>query len=413
MDLSQYLTGKGADVSRKPVLEINKKCSHFFVEPDNFYSLRNFADFESLDFIYSKNLINDTKFFKIIIKEWFYFCKVGGHIVIEIKPNKILNFEQLLKECEFLLDGKIEILGKKLVKNRGLVVIKKTKSALEKADSIDKWTFGIISDGKRKEAVDNEIDSIINLKIPHFEILICGNYNPVNKKNVRHIPFNPKGKWINYKKTTTQKSKLYEKIGSIVRKNDVISKSKSYEKVGWMTRKKNIICKNAKYENLVITHDRFTFDKNWFKGMKKYGNYFEVMSCIILGADNKRSDDWVTFGVDLNSIMGNHGLLNYRDWDKNGYISGGFYILKKSVWRKCKWDENLGFGQTEDFALSKDFHENGVVARLNPFCLCKTFNSIGWYVYKLNKKRAIGPKDKPILRRINRYIKKIYVGYRM
>jgi hypothetical protein len=368
MKFEEYFKGIGLDVSREYVL---KNCEHFFVEPNNLYSLKKFVDFESLNFIYSKNLINETKFYRILIKEWLNFCRVGGYIIISMKSNKILNFNQLIKECGLLIQDKGEIVEIR----QDSLVIKKTKSILKKGDSIDKWSFGILTNGKRDKEVDREINSIINQKIPHFEVIICGAYGGKFKKMVKKIDFNPE--------------------------------------VLWITKKKNLICEKAKYENLVITHDRFEFDSWWYEGIKKYGNYFEVLSCVIKNPCEERIDDWVAFGEDKDFGMGIPGTLNYVDWDKNGYISGGFYILKKSVWEKCPWDNSIGgTGKPEDAKLSMDFYKKGFVARFNIFSSCKTIvEREKWFNFKFNKKRFISSKDRPFLNRLKNMIKLFCAKY--
>lgn len=379
MELTKYLTGKGMDVSRESQID-TLNCKKVFIEPDNLYSLREHAKPESMDFVYSKNLINETKFHRILIKEWFYFCKVGGAIIIEMKSNSLLNFEEMAKECSLLLKDKAEIIESDKSEGGGKVVIKKLKPALKKGDSMDSWTFGIITDGKRKEWVDHEIDSIVRLKVPHYEIIVCGNYCPKGMKNVRFIPFKPK--------------------------------------MAWITRKKNLICQKAKYENMVITHDRFLFDKEWYKGMKRYGNYYEVLSCAIKDLKGRRADDWITYGLDKKEgvekedIVGNLGLLDYRDWDKNGYIGGGFYILKKSIWQQFKWDESLIWGQAEDLKMSRAFYKAGIVARFNPFSLCHSLSERGnWAAFKLNKTRFVRPSDRPLLRRMKTWAKRFCMNY--
>ncbi len=335
MEVEKYLKGRGIEVSK----EQNKKNAiHFFREPDNFYSLKEAGKPESFDFVYSKDLINDTKFFRILIKEWFYACKVGGKIIIEMHSNEILNFDQMLKEVEVLLGKKVKFLEKdyNIEDKKGILVLEKIKPALTKGDSIDKWTFGILTNGKRDEAAEAEIESILSLKIPYCEIIVCGAFRNKNKRKIKHINFNPK--------------------------------------IAWITKKKNIICEEAKYENIVVTHDRFIFDKEWYEGMKKYGNYFELLSCIIKNPNDQRAEDWITFGTDLNDkvLTGKHGLLEYKDWDKNGYIDGGLYILKKSSWKKAQWNEGLIWGEGEDIELARDFYNAGIVARFNPFSSCQT-----------------------------------------
>jgi hypothetical protein len=196
---------------------------------------------------------------------------------------------------------------------------------------MDKWTFGIITDGKRQEWVDNEIESIFNLNIPQTEVVICGAYAGKFKDRIKLVPVD--------------------------------------SKVAWICKKKNMIAENAKHENLVITHDKYLFDRDWHDGMKKYGNYFDVLSCVIKETDGRRSADWVTLGTHWDKIA-HSAWLQYRDWDKYGYIGGGFYILKKSAWKKSKWDEKLLWNQAEDVKLSRDWYDRGVLARFNPDAEC-------------------------------------------
>ena len=103
MNKEKYFIGEGLDVSKNFYLYSEKKVKHGFVEPNNFYTLKKFANYETLDFIYSKNLINETKFYKILLKEWSYFCRVGGFIIIEMSSNEILSFEDLEKCINLLL----------------------------------------------------------------------------------------------------------------------------------------------------------------------------------------------------------------------------------------------------------------------------------------------------------------------
>lgn len=370
MDIAKYFVEKGIDVSRSS----NKSLKKVFVEPNNLYSLRDYVKFESLDFIYSNEFINETKFYKILLKEWFYFCKVGGNIIIEMRPNEILSFDELINEVDLLLGSKAKIVDKEFSGSSGILVINKIKPALLNGDSIDKWSFGIITDGKRKDWLEKEIDSIIALGIPHFEIIVCGNYCPKGKKNVKFIPFKPK--------------------------------------IAWITKKKNLICQKAKYENLVITHDRYTFNKDWYDGMKKYGNYFEVLSCNVIDITNHRADDWTTYGMNLFvekfDPVGNIGLLDYRDWDINGYIAGGLYILKKTVWKRCLWDESLMWGQGEDLVFSRDLLSRGFVSRFNPFSSCKTFSDRGrWHLFKMHKTRHVKLSDRPLLKSIKCQVRRI------
>jgi hypothetical protein len=337
MDLSKYTLGFGADVSKKQSEDLlgnqTKNVKHVFMEPNNFYSFKDHFNYESLDFIYSENLINTNKFYRVLLKEWFNLCKIGGHIIVKFTENKILGLDKLKRELTILFNNKIQI-EEIFEGNQGetFISIKKIVETLGKEDNISKWSFGILTMGDQDGRVDQEIASILNQNIPEVEIIVCGKYG---------------GEYLANKKIT--------KLAFEDDKNP-----------GWVTGKKNFICKNAKYENIVITHDKFLFDKEWYKGMKKYGNYFEVLSCIIETPEGERAGDWLTYGGPWDKIA-KIGLLDYQDWDKNGYLDGGFYILKKSIWEKTKWDENVFWGQAEDIILSKNWEEAGVVPRINPY----------------------------------------------
>ncbi|MCK9568362.1 hypothetical protein M0R72_05430 [Candidatus Pacearchaeota archaeon] len=380
MDLQKFFCGTGLNVSKKDEPSIQKR---YYLEPNNLYTLKEEIDYESQDFIYSNNTINETKFHKILLKEWFNFIKLKGNIIIKITNNKILSFDDLLQEINLLFGSKINFILKEQDDLGGIVILKKLKPSLEKEDFIDKWTFGIITDGSKQDILEDQIQSIIDLKIPFFEIIICGPYQSSKKRAfVKNIPFN--------------------------------------EKIAWITKKKNLICKSAKYENLVITHNRFNFNENWYEGMKRYGNYFEVLTCKILDPLNRRAGDWLTYGRDLSDRWINDlGLLEYSDWDENGIINGSFYILKKSVWKKCPWDETRVWGMKEDDFLSLEFRDKGIVPRCNIFSIVHTFpEKYGeWHwKYKFNY-RKLGKIQsdslkKYILRKIDRLFRKYFeVGF--
>jgi hypothetical protein len=376
MNLHKFFVGRGLEVSEKRTLN---DIEHFYKEPNNFYTLKEKVNPESLGFIYSKNLINKTKFHKILLKEWFNFLKVGGRLIVEMENNDILSFDQLKLEIRLLFEEKIKIIFSNEKGNERQIVLEKEILSLRKRDSINKWTFGIITDGSKGDALENQIQSIVNLKIPFFEIIICGHYQDLKKREyIKNIPFK--------------------------------------EKIAWITKKKNLICKKAKYENLVITHNRFIFDEGWFDGMKKYGNYFEVLSCKILSPSRKRAGDWLTYGRNIEDRWINEiGLLEYNDWDENGIINGSFHILKKSVWEKCPWDESRVWGMKEDDFLSLSFREKGIVPRFNQFSIINTFpEKYGdWHwKYKFNSKK-LGKipfefSKKWFMRKIDRFFRKYF-----
>ena len=52
---------------------------------------------ESKRIVYSKDVINLTNFYPILLKEWFFILKKEGYLVIDYLPNKILDTNSIEK----------------------------------------------------------------------------------------------------------------------------------------------------------------------------------------------------------------------------------------------------------------------------------------------------------------------------
>jgi len=327
--LARYTKGRGIDVSNKPFFRCaSRRCSK---EPDNFYTLKEHA-VESTDFILCDELIQQTKYHRILIKEFFYALKVGGYLIIRYVP-KSLSLEELEKEITFLMKDSIEIEAVYMEEPVCAIIVKKLRPNPSKPEGINYWSCGILTRGTTDPLVDEIIDTIKMQKIPHYEVIVCGKYNGKYKKEVVYIEF--------------------------MQKDDK----------GWITKKKNLVCEKARYENILVVHDRVKLDKGWFEGMKKYGNNFEVLSMVNL-KDGERTHDWISKKYPLEDrrskwFLG--GYLEYSDWDKWVYIDGGFIILKKYVWEKVKWDETRYWIECEDGKLSNDQTRHGFLTRFNPY----------------------------------------------
>lgn len=332
----KHFQGLVMDVSPEHTL---REAVHRYIEPDNTYLLRNEAGVEAYDYLYSSGLINRTKYFRILLYEWFIVVKDGGRIIIDFEDNRILDSSGLMEEIGSLnlLKGRHMVEEQELPGGRKRVVIRKIASVKKPIGEIERWTFGVVTNGKRKEFIEKTIKSVRDLRIPYYEIILCGKYYGGLENDLRYIEF------------TDNDDK------------------------GWITKKKNLICENASYENIVIVHDRINFDINWFDGMKKWGPYYDVLSCFIYypSVDAMRVN-WDTMGYFstpevLNRISAISGSLEPTDWDRHVFIGGPIIILKKSVWRLEKWNECLFWGESEDMELSHRQTKNGILLRFNPF----------------------------------------------
>lgn len=193
-----------------------------------------------------------------------------------------------------------------------------------------KITFGVSCGQMTENQWLNLITSIEKQHIPNYEILMIG---PEQRtwgfdKSIRYIEFD---EHLNGK--------------------------------AWITKKKNLITEFAKYSNIVYLHDYFTFGNGWYDGWIGMKEYFDVgmnMVWIQEGEQCYRHSDWV---VDPYLIWELHPDWHWKFWDvgldycirglsKVQYISGGFWIAKRSFMEENPLNESLAWGDAEDIDWS-------------------------------------------------------------
>lgn len=176
-----------------------------------------------------------------------------------------------------------------------------------------KFSFGILTLYENTEQIQGVIDSIEALKIPEYEILLIG---PKNDQFKNGIEFD------------------------------------ETEKEGWITRKKNVLVDSAKYDNVVVMHDYYTFDKDWYTNFVEFGDEWDVCSNaqqLING--NRHFTDWVTWD---SPIFPRYTAMAYDDWSHTRcmYQSGGYMIVKKDFYKKFPMNEEMTWGTAEDVEWS-------------------------------------------------------------
>jgi glycosyltransferase involved in cell wall biosynthesis len=188
------------------------------------------------------------------------------------------------------------------------------------------FTFGIITNRAITDLVET-VKSIEKQMIPNYEIIVVGGslgdfYHP----NIKHIPF-----------------------------NELIKPS-------WITKKKNLIIKNSSFDNIVFLHDYIILSDGWYGGHLKSGNDFDIRMDIILNADGTRFRDWclwpdnqVSDGTSTEDLIKSSALLPYEinNLSKFQYISGSYWVAKKTIMEEYPLNEDLLWGESEDVEWSK------------------------------------------------------------
>jgi hypothetical protein len=216
-----------------------------------------------------------------------------------------------------------------------LKYIKKSPTLLIN-DSIDKWSFGIVSGGQNNSWVIDLINSIIEQKIPDYEILLCG-----------PSPYP-------YKEDEPRQLRI---LSDHLINNDIRAP---------IAFKKNKIIKEALNNNICILHDRYILPQEWFLNFKKFGNYFDVLCLKNLSIEGNRfSVDWMKFYFPLNSRFKINRALNYDQWHFEAIIPGGAMVLKKNLVEDYLFDERLFWDELEDMQISKMAYLNGVLISID------------------------------------------------
>ncbi|MCY7332686.1 MAG: hypothetical protein LH649_08515 [Pseudanabaena sp. CAN_BIN31] len=282
-----------------------------------------------------------TKYDPVILREYYDTLSSLGYLLVITEKNQHINLFKDFSD-KFKLVNNIQVcLNKNLF---CLCFQKKIDLNLTNQDNISKWTFGYITNGTKNDFINNQIQRIKNLGLEEWEIIICGKYNLFGStdNHIKYLPF-----------------------------------SENDDK-GWITKKKNLICENAKYENLVILHDRYIIPLNFLEKMKEWGNDFDLLGArqiyypSHLDSTPVRCQDWMTYGKELeigrkDRSADDVGILEPHDWDKWCYITGGLYIVKRSLMLKIPQDESLFWNELEDIKFCHDFTKAGYLIRFNPY----------------------------------------------
>lgn len=315
-----------------------------FTEKDLDHRIRIYKKYnivpESLERVRVDFLLQKEYLIRFIIKELDILLETDGFFEINLINSKnhcsyFRSRDQVKYEFSISTNGRYVLIETRQNGEYLKLIYQKKTATLPSSDTIDKWSFGIITNGKKIDSLNNLINTIINQNIPNFEIIICGPY-PTNQK-------------IDYSKIRI--------LNDVLNENDLRFP---------IPTKKNKIITIAKFENLCILHDRFSLPINWFKQMKNYGNFFDFLCLPTLDNNHNRfAVDWMSFVFPLTSRLRRNKPLNYEYWSTDLIIQGGVIIGKTCQINKYKLDERLHWEEMEDIHFSKMAYLDGALFRLD------------------------------------------------
>ena len=341
---------------------------------------------ESLSQVKCDFLIQKSFLIRHMVKQLDILLELNGIFEMNLIENKFhsgsfMSVDQVNYEFGISTFGRYNLIEKESKNGFINLKFKKKSNSLDINDLITNWTFGIPSGGKNTGWIDELILTIVNQKIPNYEIIICGEYN--NKEFV-------------------QKYNL-KILNDIKLENDIRIP---------ICHKKNQIINNSKYQNICILHDRFLFHDNWYNNMVEYGNYFDYLCLPTYDSQMNRFEvDWMEFSFPISDRFKRNKSLDYSMWSPNVIIQGGVLIGKRNLLKRHLLDERIYWCELEDIHFSKVAYLDGALInidkkiyfisrsvnhnpkKINSFFLKKIKNHLLWY-YALLKHNILFYKMK-------------------
>ena len=196
-------------------------------------------------------------------------------------------------------------------------------------------SFAIITSGTEPERVAACLQSVRALGLPHYEVLVVGGTSVTwGGDDVRHVPF-------------------VDEPG----------------RPGWITRKKNMATEAARHEFVVYFHDYHLFDAGWYGALCAAGTDWDIAMHRVLCIDGTRFFGWQTWDHPavpryFNVPYERHDLLPFM------YLSGGYWMARRSVMLQAPLDEKLRWGEAEDVEWSLRVRDRFRI-RMNPSCVVR------------------------------------------
>lgn len=194
------------------------------------------------------------------------------------------------------------------------------------------WTFAILTSGKK---VDNVIEFLKSIRTFDkncvHEIIIAG------PQNVEYDKFK-----VSYLDMSEFRDEQYAEI----------------------SKKKNVIANKATKANIMVIHDRFRLDENFFLGFEKYGYDFDFLTV----------KQYYESGSEFPSYCATRNVLhwgapikvdNYNQLYDGQYLNGGLLIFKTHILKRLKFNSLLMWNQMEDAEIAKCAVDNSIIPRIN------------------------------------------------
>lgn len=270
----------------------------------------------------------------LYLDELVRFVGAEGRIVFRYTQSADVTLVHLKRHFgrHPMLDAEVEFeTQEKQVYQTVFRIRRKHVDAYESRD----WTFAILTVGARKNNVVEYLRSI-RARDPErrHEILICG------PRAAEYEPFGP----------------VYNERQYSTKFTDICAK-------------KNDLAELATMPNLLIVHDRYKLDDNFFEGFEDYGYDFDFLSVRQRYECGTEFPAYATLSKERHSFTWDAPIV-LADVNRVyplSFLNGGLLAFKTHALRQLPFNELLFWNQAEDCDLSRWMMDHSLPPRFNSF----------------------------------------------
>ncbi|WP_426110385.1 hypothetical protein [Massilia sp. PWRC2] len=193
------------------------------------------------------------------------------------------------------------------------------------------WTFGILTQGKKVDMVEQFCRSVREYGGLSHEILIVG------PRNAAYDSYHP---------TYIDHAYSASLADICVKKNDIVEL--------------------ARHENVCVLHDRYVLSKDFFSGFDTYGYDFDFLTIRQHHVSGKIYPSYCAMDDGGDLIWGPiYECGNENETWSRHYLNGGLVIAKRALLRAIPFNALIFHNQAEDVELAKVLASHSVLPRIN------------------------------------------------
>ena len=269
---------------------------------------------------------------KIILDESFRSVKSKGTIKFKAREYLGSDLRSLLiflganspeRDCQLISFEKV-----------GIFLNEFTVEVTRKIEIMESWSVCYITSGSSLEHINKTARNLVNCN--EIEVLVAGPKSISTKieKNIKFIEFIDEGRDAR------------------------------------ISLKKNVLASNAKRSNLLILHDRYLLDKNFFESFAKFGyDYGVVAPKQIFSESQNEYPGLLTFQDSSIKRLVNQVI------DEKMWINGGCIVVKKEIFEKIQLNSFLSWGEAEDIDWAQRLLLSGVIPRISKDAILLTVDT--------------------------------------